>query len=209
MVNLVSEEEMKDLLMVTGAFGLSFAILFFGGSNRFRFLLSPELVPAFIASAALVGMSFMPHAIMHRATARAVEAYAEFKRWTPGLILSVLTSFLGFVFAAPGGVEEFTRTGERYGRHEAELAPRHIGIIAAVGPLMNIALASIFAFTAEFVSLPLLGKNLLVVGAQMNSWMAVSMLVPVFPLDGYKVLRWSPYVWGFGVMLAVLSFFLV
>ncbi len=209
MVNTLSEHEIKELLIATAGLGIAFAIHFFGDPTPTDLLLSPRIIPAVVAATALTAVSYIPHEMAHRSTARVFEAYAEFRLWRTGIIIAVLSSFLGFVAAAVGGVSIFVRESERYGRHEEELSPKHIGMIAFVGPLMNIAMAVIFAFLADLATVTVQGVDLLVTGARLNAFLALFNLVPLYPLDGYKVLRWHITFWLFGVVLATLSFFMV
>jgi Zn-dependent protease len=46
-------------------------------------------------------------------------------------------------------------------------------------------------------------------GADINSFLAVAHLLPFYPLDGYKILRWNTSMWGICLILAGLTFLLV
>lgn len=203
----LSQREVRDLVISTVGLGLAFTILFFGDS-RPDFLLTREFLPAFAAATALAAVSFIPHEISHRVSARATKCYAEYRMWTPGVIIAVLSSFLGVVFAAPGGVEMHTRRAERYGHWESKLTVKDVGLVAALGPLMNIMIAVIFAFLADAFTITLQGHNLLVLGIHLNAFLAVFNMLPFHPLDGYKVLRWNTPLWLFILLLSGLLFFL-
>jgi Zn-dependent protease len=199
--------ELKDLGISTLGLGFAFAILFFGDSNP-RFLLQPEFLPALAVATGLAAASFAPHEAIHRVTARALNAYAEYRIWNPGVVLAVLSSFLGVVFAAPGGVEMHTKRGERYGYWAPTLNINQIGVIAVVGPLINMMIAVILAFLAGGYTVAFQGTNLLVVGSHLNAFLAVFNLLPFYPMDGYKVLRWNTLIWAVVIILSVLLFFL-
>ncbi|MFB6265560.1 MAG: metalloprotease [Candidatus Nanohaloarchaea archaeon] len=201
------DRELKDIAVSTLGLGFAFAVLFFGNS-RPGFLLQSGFLPAFAVATALAAVSFVPHEAIHRVTARALNAYAEYRMWSPGVVLAVLSSFLGVVFAAPGGVELHTKKGERYGHWVTNLDMEQIGTIALVGPLMNIVVAVIFAFLAGSFSLSFQGSDLLVLGSRLNAFLAVFNLLPFHPMDGYKVLRWSTPVWLVVMVLSVLLFLL-
>ncbi|MDY6776796.1 MAG: site-2 protease family protein [Candidatus Nanohaloarchaea archaeon] len=204
-MNPITDDEMKDLAASTLGLGLAFAFLFFSAGDPLGYVVSPGFIPGIVAAMALVAISFLPHEMAHRTTARAINAYAEYRMWTPGVVIAVLSSIFGFVFAAPGGVEIYTRRGERYGTWE-DLKPRHIGIISIVGPLINVSMAVIFAFLAQIFTLGFQGHNLLALGADLNSFLAVFNLLPFYPMDGYKVLRWNILLWVSTTALAVLTF---
>lgn len=209
MINAYTDEEVKDLILSTLGLGLAFAIVFFGGPDRVAFVTDPAILPAFIVSSILVGVSFVPHEMSHRAAARVVEAYAEYELWRPGVLLAIATSLFGVVFAAAGGIKMYTLEGERYGRWHPELSPHHIGLVAAVGPLMNVSMAMAFFFLSSGFNVSLLGVNVFGVGAGINAYLALFSMVPVHPMDGYKVLRWNIPFYFFMAALAVLTFALV
>lgn len=206
----LTEDEIRDLSLSTVGLGVAFTLLFFGGENLDEFLFSWRVIPAFLASTLLVAISFIPHEMAHRVTARSMNAYAEYVMWTPGVMLAVLSSFLGVVFAAPGGVRMYTRSGERYGLTVPDLELKMIGYVAIVGPLINISLAVLFAFmSVPITSLELYGVNLLVLGSRVNGYLAIFNLLPFYPMDGYKVLRWNSPVWIASMVMGILTFIII
>lgn len=206
----LSGEEIRDLAISVAGLGLAFTIMYFGGGDPVGFLLSPAVIPALLVTMALVAFSFIPHEMSHRVTARSMDTYTEYRMWTPGVALSVLTSFIGFVFAAPGGFRMYMRAAERWGLRVEGITIKMIGYVAISGPLINISLAVMFSFLSASISgVELFGRDLFFLGARINTFLALFTLVPIYPMDGYKVLRWSATTWLFTLAMAILTFFLL
>lgn len=204
----MNTEEIRDMAISIVALGLAFAVLFFGDGEP-GFLATPEVLPALVAATALAAVSFLPHVFSHRVSSRAIKAYGEYSMWKPGIVITVLSPFVGpFVFAATGGMEMFTKKGERYGHWEPHLDIEQIGLVAVLGPLMNVMMAVIFAFLAGAFTVTVQGQNLFFLGTQMNAFLAVSTMLPFYPLDGYKILRWETPIWIFVMVLSLLLFLL-
>ena len=137
-----------------------------------------------------LGLGFLLHELSHKAVAQHYRCFAEFRADFRMLLFTVLISFMGIVFAAPGAVVILGRPG---------MKRKEFGRIAAAGPLANIILSLIFL--GLFLSgVPWL-KALSVTGFMINSWLALFNMLPFGMFDGRKVLYWSKR--AFGAMLAV------
>ncbi len=104
-----------------------------------------------------------------------------------GLAFSVLTATFGFLFAAPGA----TVVG---GMNNL----REWGRTSLAGPMTNLAFSAVFFVGAVATSAAHLST--VVIGAFLwltffNGWFATFNLIPFGPLDGAKVMRWSPMTW--------------
>ncbi len=145
------------------------------------------------AVAALTG--FVAHEMAHKVVAQRHGFWAEFRMSPAGLLFSLATSLLGFLFALPGA----TVIGGMGSRREW-------GETSLAGPLVNLGEGGVF-FGASVVAWPLTHSVELWVAltflALVNGIFAAFNLVPVGPLDGRKVLRWNPTLWGasFGASL--------
>ena len=197
-----SAAEFRDLIKAWVAISLAVAIAILG-FDSISTLGLPLLLRAFAIYSLTVGVAFVAHEVLgHKFVAQRYHLFAEFRADDLFLILAVLLSFTGFVFAAPGAVVigGVTRINT-YGK------------IAAAGPLVNILLALFFGFLARAgisLVLPLYdtqGIDLISSSYQINAWLALFNLLPLGILDGAKVLAWNRKVWLVLISMAAALFF--
>lgn len=173
-----SSVEVQHLLRAWIVISLAFAILNSGGFS----LTSTFLVAAAI-SAATVGTGFLLHELMHKYFAQKYGCRAEFRAFDFMLLIALVMSFFGFLFAAPGGV--FI---------QGHVNPARNGRISAAGPATNIVLAVAF-IGLKLVATTFYPSQLLLTiaayGASINAWLAVFNMLPIMGLDGSKVLFWN------------------
>lgn len=143
-----------------------------------------------------VGSGFVLHELAHKYVAIRYGAYARYQTWTIGLVLAVVMALtLGFVFAAPGAVYI-------YGQH---LDRKKNGIVAAAGPATNLLLG--ITFLAIGASMPAL-KEVAVIGASVNFFLGTFNMIPIFPMDGQKVMQWNVQIWASLIaVLGILAFY--
>lgn len=182
----------RELVQITGAFlvlTLDFVLILYVGGLAFS---SPALFSAFplwlaVATAATASFTaFVAHEMAHKISAQLGGYWAEF-RWAPlWLAFSVLTSFFGFLWAAPGA----TVVGGMGN-------PRDWAKTSLAGPMTNLSFAAIFytGSVATYHFGPSAFLPLLVI-AYLNGWFGAFNLLPLGPLDGAKVLRWSTTTWA-------------
>jgi Zn-dependent protease len=141
---------------------------------------------AFGATAALTGFVF--HELAHKVAAQRRGYWAEFRMSPMGLLFSIITSFFGFLFAAPGATV-VQGMGDR----------RDWGWTSLAGPTTNLIEGGAFLGGAllvfELQASPVLLSYLLLL-AFFNGWFATFNLIPFGPLDGRKVLGWSAGIWA-------------
>ena len=148
-------------------------------------------------AAALTG--FIAHEMAHKFVARRLGYWAEFRVWPMGLILSLVTSVAGVLFAAPGAtmVE---------GMDSRDL--RRWGQTGLAGPASNLLFAGVF-YAASMLTFSLgpvvFGALLFLVW--INALFATFNLLPFGLLDGAKVFYWSFGRWA--AAFAVSAAFLV
>jgi Zn-dependent protease len=143
------------------------------------------LLVAISASAALTG--FVAHEMAHKVSAQRRGYWAEFRLSPLGLLVSVITAAFGFLFAAPGA----TMIG-------GATDPADWGRISFAGPVTNFVFSLGFLAGAFVVGVVPGGAFLsfvLLFLAFVNAWFAAFNMIPIGPLDGAKVYRWSGAVW--------------
>jgi Zn-dependent protease len=188
--------EVQHILIAWLVLSLAFTYVLDSGINGIVFLL------VFTASLIVLGCGFIMHELMHKFTAQKYRYRAEFRIWTWGIFLALITSLFGFIFAAPGA------TYFEPDPHEQYLDPKgfiqRYGTISLAGPKVNLIFGFLFIalfFLIEFafpsVTGVLASFAVLVtgLGAYINFYLAAFNLLPINPLDGYKVFRWSKPHW--------------
>ncbi len=188
---LFSPTEVRDILLAWAALALAFTIADCGllGGARCPFSVGPPTF--FFISLVAVGSGFVLHELMHKFSAERYGYWAEFRMWITGVLLALMTSALGFIFAAPGAtyIQGYN------------VSERQNGIISLAGPLTNIAIAVIFLLVG-LVGTGLLGE-IGAIGFPVNLFLALFNMLPVLPLDGAKVFRWNKILWA-GVFVPLL-----
>jgi len=209
---LIEGDEAIQIIISVTAISFALAIVFAGAEGMLgyprEFILF--MAPLFVT----VGSGFILHEMAHKLVAIYYGAQAKFRMWTQGLVLMLVTSFWGVLFAAPGAVYIFSD----------RISVRQNGIISLAGPALNVLLMGIFlaldAFAPirQFYSFLIvpgvdftpfgIGAGILSVwhfGAAMNIMLALFNMIPAFPLDGSKVYAWNRFLWigAVGVLLLI------
>ena len=186
-------KEIRDLIISFIVIALGFTILYSNGDYSHIGLVFPVVMIG-------VGAGFIFHELGHKFVAMHYGYYAEYELWPTGLIIALVSSFFGFIFAAPGAVVIFSNGMEK----------KTNGIISIAGPIVNIVLGLIF-----FLILGSLGDFvytetgaivylICVLGTRINFFLAAFNLLPIPPLDGSKVMAWSVPVWLITFAIAAL-----
>ena len=184
-----SDIEIRHLIKSLLAIGAAFAIVQTQGK-----LFSAHFIKVLLISLITVGVGFVLHELAHKIVAQRYGCWAEFRADERMLVLTLILSFLGVVFAAPGAVF----INGFIGRKEN-------GIISVAGPLANIGLAVMFMLISLISPIVTL-KTIAVMGASINSWIALLNMIPLWNFDGAKVLKWNKVVYGAVVIGAILLF---
>jgi Zn-dependent protease len=185
-----SETELKEIAKSWFAISLAFAIVYAKGSSF------AGLVLMLATSAVTVGLGFMFHEFSHKIVAQRFGCFAEYRGSDQMLLLAVVMAFAGFIFAAPGAV-----------LIAGPVDWRRNGVISAAGPAANLMIAGVF-----YVLYLIFGGGLGLVfhmGYGINAWLALFNLIPVWNLDGRKVLYWSKPVYFVLVAFSVVFSFIL
>ncbi len=193
----LKQKEINDLIVSWLTISLSFAWvlsnfnlvgLFSGNLAIGGFI---EFLPITLIA---TGTGFIFHELAHRYTAIHFGAHAEYRMWPNMLLLAAgFSLFFGFVFAAPGAVYIF---GKNISRKEN-------GLISLAGPATNIFISILFLLFFFYFQGML--SELFLWVAYINFFLGLFNLLPIGPLDGGKVFKWSPMIWGiFFIPLAII-----
>ncbi len=203
--------EAIHIIICIVAISFGFSIAFAHPSSLISFPL--EFLVFFFISFVTVGSGFVLHEMGHKLVALHYGAPARFVMWIQGIALMLITSFFGFLFAAPGAVYIYSE----------KITPKQNAIISIVGPLVNVVIAIFFLVLSNFfpTSIYLSFVNTLIsnpgfgissgaievwrFGAALNLVLAMFNMIPAFPLDGSKVFRWNKLAW-FGSTALLLVF---
>ena len=162
-----------------------------GGSLLQHLRLPPtiDLVAGFFA----IGSGFVLHELAHKVVAQRFGHWAEFRAQFVNLFLSLALALgTGILFAAPGAVVI-----------QGNVTRRENGLISLVGPGMNLAIAlGTFPFTQVVDPCQPLPRVMATVSL-VNAFLCVFNLLPFGPLDGRKVLRWSPLAYSAALAAAL------
>ena len=195
-----SDYEKEQLRESIGFLTLAFALAL---SNGLSVVMDDPsiLITTLPLAFAAVMTGFLLHELAHKWMAQQYGCWAEYRGNKNGLYFALAMSAFGFLLAAPGAVMVSGR-----------ITDRQNGIIAAVGPLTNIAIAivalPIYIFTVGLDwPISLLGElarfiiiiNLILGGFNM---------IPVQPLDGSKVIMWSKTAY-LGIIAAIFALAMV
>ncbi|OLB71243.1 hypothetical protein AUI06_04345 [archaeon 13_2_20CM_2_52_21] len=155
----------------------------------------------FLLTILVIGTGFLGHELAHKFTAQRYGAWAEFRIWTLGAVMTLVFAAVSqgnLIFAAPGAVYIASRSnyiGDAMDR-------KANGIISLTGPLVNVAAAGGFAlayFTLPAVGIAgiiINGHNFLPWAVYINLWLGAFNMIPFLILDGQKVLTWNRAVWA-------------
>jgi Zn-dependent protease len=166
-------KEVIAIIKSTAILSIIFGILLFQGSSgtgltAFMYVCGIALLT--------VGISFVLHELAHKFTAIYFHCRTEFHASMGWLMFGLFTSFFGWVFLSPGGVQISNVKTKR-----------QFGLISLAGPLVNILFALVFAGLFIYG----ITSPIIYYGWFINSWLALFNMIPILGFDGHKVYEWN------------------
>ena len=180
-----TKSELRDLVIAFIIITIAFTISNVGLDTHAFISILPIIMVG-------VGLGFIFRELGQKFIAMKYGYQAEFKAWPIGLLIAIVSSFFGLVFAFPGEVKVYADN----------LSDEMIGRIAVAGPMANMVLALISLVIAVLTS-PLKSQSIILeliflifgVAYSVNSFLAAFNLLPFYTLDGIKVMKWNVGVW--------------
>jgi Zn-dependent protease len=182
-----SRMEIRDILIAVLVLSLAFSVVLYSGS----YLASNTIINmllVFAVSVVLVTCSFLLHELGHKYVAQSYGAWSEFRMYPLGLFIALIFSLFGFLFAAPGAVYI-----------QGNITNDQNGKISIAGPGVNFVIAAIATVLCFFTGGVMF--DILFMLAYLNAFLGVFNMIPIPPLDGFKVVKWN--IWVFAVALCI------
>ncbi|MHA1991788.1 MAG: hypothetical protein ACW981_10825 [Candidatus Hodarchaeales archaeon] len=165
------------------------SILIFTGGNA---LLEPEFLATASLMAFAIGGAFILHEMGHKFAAQRFKARAAFQLDQRGLLITAVSVALGFYLLMPGAVFWQSNLG-KYDNIR--------GRVSAAGPIVNLLLAGIslgliaIGYGSPTLSIGWVFYTFGQISFYINVYLGLFNLLPIWILDGKKVLAWNETVW--------------
>ena len=187
--------ELKELALADIVLSIAFTLVLIGGI-RTAVSYPASLLYFFPISAVAITLTFVLHEMMHKFVAQRYGAIAAFKASRVGLIITLIPSMFGFLIGLPGATMIYA----------SRFTQKEEGIVSLAGPLTNFAVFFVFLaigmlvyphFLSEVLASFTGTSNLSYFHDMINITLFVSLILaffnmlPIYPLDGSKVLKWN------------------
>ncbi len=139
----------------------------------------------------LVICSFLLHEFGHKFVAQRYHAWSEFRAYPMGLLIALLFSFTGILFAAPGAV---------YIR--GNITEDMNGKISLAGPGVNFIISAV-AIVGCLLSPTVIVAYVFFMLAYLNAFLGLFNLIPIPPFDGSKIVKWNLPIYLLAVVIGI------
>ena len=193
--------EIKEIIIADAVLIFAFTFTLTGGIfSPTKYFLSSFLYDLPIVAIG-VTLSFVLHELMHKFIAQRYGAIAGFKTSQNGLIITLATGLMGFLLGIPGATMIYTNN----------FTKKENGIVSIAGPLTNLAIF-LGAFILTIILAPAQSSyiySILSFTIFISVFLAFFNMLPIFPLDGSKVLAWnkSYYLVTMGIIFVLMITF--
>ncbi|MEM2137683.1 MAG: hypothetical protein QW568_01200 [Candidatus Anstonellaceae archaeon] len=190
----IDQDEAFEMIVSILAIALAFVFSCYGLNiepSRFLFVLAAYVIT--------VGSGFILHELAHKYYGIKYGARARFKAWPLGLALGLGLAIIPQIFNMP--LPLFIAPGAVYIYAMRHINPKENGIISLAGPAMNWAIAFVF-LGVFFLADNFIVQTVALIGVSVNLGLAFFNLIPIFPLDGSKVMAWNWKIWLAAILFA-------
>lgn len=182
-------EEIKNIALADVVLTLAFSLTVAGGI--FSIGSGPGFVASFVGFLPIafmaVTLNFVIHELMHKFTAQRYGAVAAFRTSRNGLLITLVTGAFGFLIGVPGATWIFAHN----------FTKKENGIVSLAGPMTNFIVFAVFV--ALLYTLNPAPQSYLQTAIQFTMFISLLLaffnMLPVYPLDGSKVLAWNAVVY--------------
>ena len=187
-----THNEIRDLIISFIVLSICFTI----STVKMNFYGAISILPIVTVG---VGIGFILRELAQKFVAIKYGYNAEFKMWPLGLLITFISSLLGFVLAFVGSIKI----------DEGDVPDEIKGRTAVAGPMANMALALLFIVIAILIYPLKIHSSVFnliflinTVGFSVNSFLAAFNLLPLWTLDGLNVFKWDVKIWIVTFVLA-------
>lgn len=187
-----TRNEIRDLIISFIVLSICFTI----STVKMNFYGAISILPIVTVG---VGIGFILRELAQKFVAIKYGYNAEFKMWPLGLLITFISSLLGFVLAFVGSIKI----------DEGDVPDEIKGRTAVAGPMANMALALLFIVIAILIYPLKIHSSVFnliflinTVGFSVNSFLAAFNLLPLWTLDGLNVFKWDVKIWIVTFVLA-------
>ncbi len=200
--DMTSSLEIRDIIIADIVLIVAFSLTRVGGITGFEAGGNTLNMFLYYLPIAAIGvsLSFILHEMMHKFVAQRYGAVAEFRTSWSGLAITLVTGAFGFLLGIPGATYIYTNS----------FTDKENGIVSLAGPITNLAVFAVF-FGIAVIFNPATNSFLYSVTSFtifISILLAFFNMLPIFPLDGSKVMRWNKPIYAVA-MVSILALLVI